>query len=1065
MNGLISWFARNRVAANLLMIVIVVSGLFTIFTLRKEIFPEVDTDMVSVRMIYRGASPEEVEEAIATRIEERIHDLQGIKRITSTSAEGVGTVMIEVLEGADSRAVLNDVKSRVDAIDNFPQETEQPVISEVVLRRQVITVAVSGDADERSLKHLGERVRDDLAAVPGITQVELAAVRPYEVTVELSESQLRRYGLTFDYVANAIRRSSLDLPAGSIRTDAGEVMIRTQGQAYSAADFENLVLRTRPDGTRLRLGEVARIVDGFAETDQLARFDGKPAVLVLVFRVGNQDATAVANLVKEYVATAEARMPEGISLTTWQDDSLLLQGRLELLLRNGRAGLILVFLVLALFLKLRLAGWVALGIPISFLGAIALLPIFDISINLLSLFAFIIVLGIVVDDAIVVGENIYRHHEEGKEELKAAIDGAQEVAIPVTFAILTTIAAFSPLLMVTGRMGKFMYVVPVIVIATLVFSLIESLFILPAHLSRLKHGSEKPKRAIARGWSRFQDGFSGRLDRFIENVYTPFLARCLDWRYLTAAIAIAALVLTFSFVAGGFIKFTFMPPVEADNVVALLTMPLGTPSESTAAAVRRIEQSALDLQRELDRDERRTFRHVLTSIGEQPFRTMQSQGHGGVGANFSAPHLGEVNIELVPSEERDVTSTEVANRWREIVGELPEAVELVFTSSLFSSGEAINVQLTGNNLMELQSAAGELKQVLREYPGVFDVADTFRAGKEEMKVDITPEAEAMGLTRADLGRQVRQAFYGEEAQRIQRGRDDVRVMVRYPESERRSLGNLEEMRVRTATGAEIPFSVAGSVEPSRGFASITRVDRRRSVNVTADIDVSRANANEVVASLQQTALPGILDRHPSVRASFEGEQQQQRETLGGLKKGFLFALLMIYVLLAIPFKSYLQPLIVMAAIPFGIVGAFWGHVIMGMGLTVLSFFGVIALMGVVVNDSLVMVDFINRKYRGGMHLDDAIRAAGVVRFRPIMLTSLTTFAGLLPLLMERSVQAQFLIPMGVSLAFGVIFATLITLILVPVCYRILEDAVAGFSRWSGRSEEEVVMGEKSGAGL
>jgi multidrug efflux pump subunit AcrB len=1066
MNGLISWFARNSVAANLLMIVIVFAGLFTVFSLRKEIFPEIDTDMVSVRMMYRGASPEEVEEAIATRIEERIHDLQGIKRITSTSAEGVGTVMIEVLEGADSRAVLNDVKSRVDAIDNFPQESEQPVISELVLRRQVITVAVSGDADERSLKHLGERVRDDLAAIPGITQVELAAVRPYEVTVELSESQLRRYGLTFDYVANAIRRSSLDLPAGSIRTDAGEVMIRTQGQAYSAADFENLILTTRPDGTRLRLGEVARVVDGFAETDQMARFDGKPAVLVLVFRVGNQDATTVAELVKEYVGTAGSRMPEGISLTTWQDDSLLLKGRLELLLRNGRAGLILVFLVLALFLKLRLAGWVALGIPISFLGAIALLPIFDISINLLSLFAFIIVLGIVVDDAIVVGENIYRHHEEGKEGLTAAIDGAQEVAIPVTFAILTTIAAFSPLLMVTGRMGKFMYVVPVIVIATLVFSLIESLFVLPAHLSRLKHGGEqKPKRAITRGWRRFQDGFSGQLDRFVRHVYTPFLARCLDWRYLTVAIAIAALVLTFSFVAAGFIEFTFMPPVESDNVVALLTMPLGTPSESTAAAVRRIEQSALDLQRELDQGESRTFRHVLTSIGEQPFRVMQSQGHGGVGGSFSAPHLGEVNIELMPSEQREVTSGEVANRWRERVGELPEAVELVFTSSLFSSGEAINIQLTGNNLNELQIAASELKQVLREYPGVFDVADSFRAGKEEMKVDITPEAEAIGLTRADLGRQVRQAFYGEEAQRIQRGRDDVRVMVRYPESERRSLGNLEEMRVRTANGAEIPFSIAGTVHPSRGYASITRVDRRRSVNVTADVDVSRANANEIVASLRQTALPGILDRHPSVRASFEGEQQQQRETLGGLKKGFLFALLMIYVLLAIPFKSYVQPLIVMAAIPFGIVGAFWGHVIMGMGLTVLSFFGVIALMGIVVNDSLVMVDFINRKYRGGMHLDDAIRAAGVVRFRPIMLTSLTTFAGLLPLLMERSVQAQFLIPMGVSLAFGVIFATLITLILVPVCYRILEDAVAGFSRWSGRSEEEVVMGEKSGAGL
>ncbi|HUF17322.1 MAG TPA: efflux RND transporter permease subunit, partial [Thermoanaerobaculia bacterium] len=598
MNRAIVWFAKNGVAANLLLLVIVVGGAFTLTTLKQEVFPEASSDMISVMIAYPGASPEEVEDGLVIRVEERIQDLQGVERITSSASEGMATITIEALEGTDPRQLLDDVKARVDAIDTFPVDAEQPVVVEVILRRQVINVAISGDTDEATLRRLGERVRDDLSAIPGVTQVELTAVRPYELSIEISEASLRRYGLTFDAVANAIRRSSLDLPAGAIKTAGGEVLIRTNAQAYTGAEFEQIVVVSRPDGSRVHVGDVARVVDGFAETDQSARFDGKPAVLVQVFRVGEQNAITVAAHVKEYVAEAEARLPEGIALTTWQDDTELLKSRRDLLLRNGRVGLLLLFLVLALFLRLRIAAWVAIGIPVSFLGAIWLLPTFEISINLLSLFAFIIVLGIVVDDAIVVGENIHTHIERGKPALQASIDGAKEVAVPVVFSILTTVAAFSPLLMVGGTTGRFMRAIPIIVIATLFFSLLESLFVLPSHLSHLKR--ETVREGLAGSWTRLRGKFSSVLDRVISRAYKPSLHRALEWRYSVVAGALSLLILTGAAIGTGWIKFTFFPPVEADNVVVFVTMPLGTPVEQTAATMRRLEESAERLRIELD---------------------------------------------------------------------------------------------------------------------------------------------------------------------------------------------------------------------------------------------------------------------------------------------------------------------------------------------------------------------------------------------------------------------------------------------------------------------------------
>jgi multidrug efflux pump subunit AcrB len=1040
MQGLIAWFARNGVVANLLMFLIIVMGLMTIPGLKKEVFPELAIDIITVTVPYRGAAPEEVEEGVCIRVEEAVQDLDGIKKLSSTASEGTGTVTIEVETGYDTRKVLDDVKSRVDAIDTFPEETEQPIIQEVTNRFQVINISIAGDTDELTLKRLGEQVRDEITLLPGITQVALRNARPYEISIEVSEEALRRYGLTFDDVAQAVRRSSLDLPGGSVKTDSGEILLRTKGQAYWGPEFEKLTLLTRPDGSRLLLSDVAKVIDGFEDTDQAARLDGKPAVLVQVYRVGDQNALDVAAAVHEYVENLKGRLPEGIAVTTWADTAKLLRSRMDLLLRNALSGLILVFIVLALFLRLRLAFWVTFGIPLSFLGTIAAMPAMDISVNMISLFSFILVLGIVVDDAIVVGERIFSTQKESAQGVEGVVKGAQEVAIPVIFGVLTTVAAFAPMLFVPGTNGKIWRVIPGIIIPTLLFSLMESQLILPAHLSHHREARKGRRNPLIRAWNGFFDFFENGSNWFVNRIYRPALDFAVEWRYLTVALALTTLVLTLGLVGGGMVKFVFFPQVESDNIVANLTMPMETPSSVTAEAIRRIEATAEVLGREVqEKYGSSPFLHVLTSIGEQPFRTQASRNSGNANASYSGAHLGEVNIELTPSEQRQITSGELAARWRELTGGIPGAVELTFTSDLMGGGKAIDIQLAGPEIQDLRETAAEIKDRLAEYPGVIDISDSFRGGKPEVKLAITPKAETLGLTLQDLGRQVRQGFFGEEAQRIQRGRDDIRVMVRYPEEHRRSLGDLEAARIRTPDGGEVPFSTVAQAQQGRGFATITRVDRQRAINVTAEVDEAVANANEVIADLQAGFLADLLARHPGVTYSLEGEQRDQVESVQALMDGFVVALFAIYAMMAIPFRSYLQPLIVMSAIPFGIVGAIWGHILMGLDVSLLSLCGVIALAGVVVNDSLVLVDFVNSHRAATGKIKEAVIAAGTTRFRPILLTSLTTAAGVTPLMLERSVQAQFLIPMAVALVFGVLFSTFITLGLVPSLYVILED--------------------------
>ena len=1047
MKGAIEWFARNGVAANLMMVFIMMSGIIAVTTVRKEVFPEIELDRINIQVPYLGAAPEEVEDAVTIRIEEAIQGLDGIKQIQSTAAEGMGTVIVELELGADARKVVDEVKSSVDAITTFPVETEKPIIRELTSRMQVADIAVSGDVDPFRLKAATERVRDELTAIPGITQVDIVSAPPYEISIEVSEVALRRHGLTFDQIADAVRRSSLDMPGGSVRTEGGEILLRTLGQAYRGEEYENLVVWTRADGSRLRVGDVATVVDGFAETDQFARFDRTPTMMVSVFRTGDQSAIELGEMTHAYIDEAQTRLPDGLSLTIWQDSAESLSGQLALMLRTGATGFVLVFVALTLFLDLRLALWVSLGIPISFLGALALMPTFDISINMMSLFAFVTVLGIVVDDAIIVGENIFRHQEEHGEGLRGSIEGAQEIAKPVIFAVLTTVAAFTPLLFVPGMMGKIFRVIPLIVIPCLLFSLIESLGILPAHLSHLK------KRGTPGVWGRFQGLFANGLKLFIRRVYQPTLEFGLRWRYLTAAVGVATLILTGGMVLGGWTSFHFFPSMEVDVMAASVTLPQGTPVSVTSAAVEKLEVGAARLRARLQEETGQDyFRHVAASVGDQPMASRGGGGGFGPNASLAATHVGEVTVELAPSEERVYTSEQLGLMWRELTGSIPEAVDVDFTMSMMTPGDDVDVQLAGPNIDDLRAAADDVKRRLAEYAGVFEISDSFRAGKEEIQLSIRPAAQTLGLTLQDLGRQVRQAFYGEEAQRIQRGRDDVRVMVRYPRDDRRSLGDLENMRVRTPNGGEVPFSQVAVVEPGRGFASIRRVDRNRAVNVTASVDAAVTSSGQVMSDLEARILPEVLASYPGVFYSFEGAQAEQVDAVAGLQLGFILALLMIFALLAVPLRSYVQPLIIMSAIPFGLVGAVWGHFIMGLDVTMMSMFGLVALSGVVVNDSLIMVDFINRKRRLHLDIATAVREAGVNRFRPILLTSLTTFVGLVPLMLSKSFNAAFMVPMAVSLAFGVLFATFITLMLVPTAYLILDDFQRTMRTLFGRPE-------------
>ena len=1025
MHALIAWFARNSVAANLLMVFIIAWGLSALFTrIPLEVFPSFELDSVNINVPFRGASPSEVEEGVTIKIEEAIQDIEGIKQMSSTSSEGLSNVFVQVANGYEARDIQERIEQRVDAITNFSDEVENPSITVPQANREVISVVVAAAMPEKELRIIASRVRDELEALPNVSAVSVTGARDYELAIEISQSALDRYDLTLASVAQSISASSIDLAAGAITTGSGEVLLRTRGQAYTADDYRSIVVLARADGTNVTLGDLASINDGFEEDRLEQQFNGQSSIQIDVFRTGLQSAITVADEVKAYLLDAQSSMPYGVTLGYWRDWSRTVKARLDTLTSSALQGGILVVILLTLFLRFWVAAWVFIGVPVSILGGIAIMPIFGVSLNLLSLFAFILVLGIVVDDAIVTGENIYTHMRRKKDGVQAAIDGTHEVAVPVTFGVLTTVAAFVPLLLIEGARGQVFAQIPLVVIPVLLFSIVESKFVLPSHMSHLNFHSEKQPNVFARFQHRIADSF----EWFVEYKYQPVLAWALRNRYLVLSGFVGIAIIVFSLVSSGHVRFVFFPRVQAETARATLEMPAGTPYEITHAHIERMTNAVEELQ----------ARHVDPDTNESVIESILSTAGSGVGEKGS--HLGRVMFEIVPPEQRtlQVSSAELVNEWRETIGEIPGAKNVSYRAEIGGGGSPVDVEISGNDFDQMTQVSAAIKQQLTQYPGISDIEDTFEGGKEEIQLSLRPEARQLGITLSDIAQQVRIAYLGSEVQSIQRNRDEVKVYVRYPKAERESLSQLEHLSVRTPTGESIPLASVADFNVGRGYAQIRRVDRQRTLNVRADVDKQSANIEGIKTDLSELAT--TLERqYPEISISLEGEAREQRESFASLKVGLIFVLLVIYTLLAIPFKSYVQPLMVMVVIPFGVVGGVLGHIIMGMSLSIMSYMGMLALCGVVVNDSLVLVDWVNRQRQRGSSLFDAVRQAGVARFRAVILTSLTTFFGLLPLIFESSTQAQFLIPMAVSLGYGILFATAVTLVLIPVNYLILED--------------------------
>lgn len=1025
--GILAWFARNSVAANLLMWALLVGGLFSTVLINKEVFPSFELNLLNISVAYPGAAPQEIEEGINIKIEEAIQDINGIKKVTSVASEGVGSITVEVEDGYEVQTVLDEAKLRLDAISTFPVNIEKPNIYQIKPENNVIWVSVYGDMTLHDMKELAKSVRDDLTQLPAVTRAKVTGVRDYEIAIEVSEDKLREYGLTFTQVALAVQNSSFDLPGGSIRAQDGDILLRTKGQAYTGDDFANIVVTTRPDGSRVMLPQVATIKDDFEERLEYTRFNGKPAAIIEVTSVDDQNALDIAAQVKQYVEDRRATLPANAQLDTWGDMTHYLKGRLNMMMSNMFYGALLVFIILAMFLDLKLAFWVMMGLPVCFLGTMLIMPLepFSMTINMLTLFAFILVLGIVVDDAIVIGESAYTEVERHGHSVDNVIRGAQKVAMPATFGVLTTIAAFIPMLMVSGPMGIIWKSIGMVVILCLAFSLVESKFILPAHLAHMKFKKPGAPRGF---FGRLKANFNDRVQHFIHHSYRNFLERCIKQRYNVVAAFIGVLVLSIALVASGKVRWVFFPDIPSDFIQVQLEMDEGSSEENTLKVVQSIEEALYKMNDKMEQDN--GYQVVKHSF-----------------INMSSRTSAFIFAELTKGEDREVDGVTIAAAWREQLPELLSVKKLSFNASTNDAGGDISFRLTSSDLDELSAASKELKQKLASYEGVYDIADNFSSGSHEIRLKIRPEAEALGLTLSDLARQVRYGFYGYEAQRILRNKEEIKVMVRYPLEQRRTVGYLENMLIRTPTGTSVPFSTVAQIEKGESYASITRVDGKRAITITANANKNIVEPSKVVQEIQKDYLPQLQSKYPKIQTALDGGSLDEQNAMVGLMQGFFFALFTIYALMAIPLKSYSQPLIIMSVIPFGIIGALFGHLIQGLAMSVLSLCGIVALAGVVVNDSLILVDFVNRAREQGQSVRQAAVDSGCYRFRAIILTSLTTFVGLVPIILERSLQAQIVIPMATSLAFGILFSTVVTLILVPLLYIILDDVSRSSSRF------------------
>jgi multidrug efflux pump subunit AcrB len=1020
-SALIAWFAHNPVAANLLMLLIVAVGAVSAFQIQRSMFPSFDIEMIFINVAYPGAAPEEVEQGIVLKIEEAINDLDGIKRVESDAFESAARMMIEPQPGVNLSRLLADIQNRVDAIAQFPAAAEKPVISLPELLFPALTLQLSGNIDERSMKSLADEIRRELLTIPAIPAAKVVGARDYEIGIEVSEEKLREYHLTLGDVANIISASSLDLPAGSVRTENGEIMLRTIGQAYVQQDFENILLKTWPDGTRLLLGDIATVADGFVDAAGFAAFNGVYSLGINVFAVGKQDIIDTADAAKAFVAERSARLPDGVTLEVWSDSTYYLKDRLGMMVSSLTMGALLVFLVLALFLEIKLAFWVMMGIPVCFLGAMALIhtPYIDASLDMISIFGFIMVLGIVVDDGIIIGESAYSEQEKYGHSIDSVVNGASRVSSPATFGVLTTIVAFLPSLFIDGVFGAFPEACGWVVILCLAFSIIESKLILPAHIAHSKPATNP----LLRGMNRLQESINRKLASFIEQRYQPFMLRCVNYRYTTMTIFTAFLVLCCGLVAGGFVRTILSPEMPGEFLSVELRMSQGVPEERTLQAITEIADAFKQMERNYQREsgtEERLLQHMAT--------------YGFDRIN------GRIDVELTKEDTRSIDAREIQRRWREQVGQVHGAeVFAISSTDGMKFGPSIAFDLMHHDINTLREAAAELEEAMGKYAGVYDVRNGISDTADEFHLELLPEAESLGLTQFDLGTQVRHAFYGAEAQRVQRGIDEIKVMVRYPKADRENVNSLHNMLIRTPEGDEVPIETVARLDVRQGLLKATRINYQRAAEVTAEANKEIVEPDKVIADITRNVMPGLQSKYPELRYTLSGMADEEAKMAKSLIMGFGLALFGIYALLAIPTRSYLQPLIIMGVIPFGIVGAIIGHWVMGYSLSMMSLMGVVALSGVVVNDSLLLVDFINNAVDEGIDRHTAVMESGRKRFRAIMLTSLTTFIGLVPMLMSRSAQAEAMVPMAISLAFGILFTTVITLLLVPCLYMILED--------------------------
>lgn len=1059
---MIAWFARNHVAANLLMLAVMTAGAWTLYQdkIPLEVFQDMPSRYISVNVPYPASSPEETEETIVLKIEEAIQQVGGIKQVKSTAGSSGGSVFIEVNEDEDPRRVMDDVKIRVDAIPNFPALAEKPIIQLDDSFHSVITVILSAGMSERDLKRLGEQTRDELAALPGISHADITGIRNEEIAIEISEDQLRKYGLTLESISRSIRENAIDMPAGVVQTEAGDVSLRTRGRAYTGDDYARVPLVIRADGSKVTLGEIAKIIDGFTENPLVTRLNGRRCVMISVMREGKQNAITIGERVKAYIDEMNKKLPGGVHLDYWNDRSKIVKGRIDLLMQNAQSCLILVFICVGLFLRLEAVIWVGVGMVMSFLGAIALMPYLDISINLSSLMGFILVLGIVVDDAIVISEHCdHLRTTGGMTPLEAAIAGTRRMAVPITFGVLTTVIAFLPMAIDSSDWGSMFKPIALIFITVMLIALVETKLILPSHLAHPFLGRAGDMLAPIHRMS------DGALQWFVRTVYAPAIRLSVNHCYTVLAILFGGLAIIAGLYFGGRIPTTYFPRVPSERIDCRLTMLDGTPVEITEKHIERIYDIALQMQKEyVGPDGRSVVKHVVSTIGT----TLSSRGS----PSGSGSHVGGVTMETFGPEERsrDANTVEMSNEWRKRIGSIVGAEELTFRAEIMRGGDPIDIQLTGTDPKEMLAMSEKIKEKLSTYPALFDINDSLDSGRNEIQLTLKPEAQQLGVTVTDLARQVRQSFYGDEVQRIQRGRNEVKVMLRMPKANRQNLATLDTMRVRTATGLEVPFSRVAKATVVKSFTSIKRVDRRRALNISADAD--KATTDIAAMRLELTSfLDDLLANHGHIRWSFEGEARFQRESQGQMLISFLLVIAAMYAMMAIPFKSYSQPLIVLLVVPFGVVGAVIGHLFHGLPVSIMSAFGILGVCGVVVNDTLVLVDEINDLKANGMSLREAVQRGGIMRFRAIFLTQITTFFGLVPLIFDgtwlakllpflfssgaQSTHAQFLTPVSVAMGYGSLFATVITLFLVPLCYLAVEDISRLLRSLFGKEEPEV----------